>query len=180
MHFLKMIGFMLVTAFFFSNQALAECKGYSGPGGPCYTGPGGGLYTGPGGGAYTGPGGGAYTGPGGGAYTGPGGGAYTGPGGGAYTGPGGGASFAPTGEIKMPSRRWHPPVPKTRPLPLAPCGHVSWPSLGCSIENHWAWRGPSLFRLSIGTKGFHNRQPNIHVQIRHGPQPSLSGSHIIF
>ena len=82
---------------FFSNQALAECKGYSGPGGPCYTGPGGGLYTGPGGGAYTGPGGGAYTGPGGGAYTGPGGGVYAGPGGGAYTGPGGGAYTGPGG-----------------------------------------------------------------------------------
>lgn len=48
-----------------SASALADCKGYSGPGGPCYTGPGGGLYTGPGGGAYTGPGGGCYNGPGG-------------------------------------------------------------------------------------------------------------------
>ena len=87
-----------VLALVFSPvDAFAQCKGYSGPGGPCYTGPGGGLYTGPGGGAYTGPGGGAYTGPGGGAYTGPGGGAYTGPGGGAYTGPGGGAYTGPGG-----------------------------------------------------------------------------------
>ena len=82
---------------FKSANALADCIGYSGPGGPCYSGPGGGLYTGPGGGAYTGPGGGAYTGPGGGAYTGPGGGAYTGPGGGLYTGPGGGAYTGPGG-----------------------------------------------------------------------------------
>jgi hypothetical protein len=40
--------------------AIAQCRGYAGPGGPCYTGPGGGMYTGPGGGAYTGPGGCAY------------------------------------------------------------------------------------------------------------------------
>lgn len=88
---------LLAGVLLLPSTALAECVGYSGPGGPCYTGPGGGLYTGPGGGAYTGPGGGAYTGPGGGAYTGPGGGAYTGPGGGAYTGPGGGAYTGPGG-----------------------------------------------------------------------------------
>jgi hypothetical protein len=52
--------------------AVAQCTGYSGPGGACYSGPGGGLYSGPGGGAYSGPGGGLYTGPGGGLYTGPG------------------------------------------------------------------------------------------------------------
>lgn len=79
---IKMI--LLVSLALSSPYVLAECIGYSGPGGPCYTGLGGGIYTAPGG-AYTGPGG-AYTGPGG-AYTGPGG-AYTGPGG-AYTGPGG-------------------------------------------------------------------------------------------
>ena len=76
---IKMI--LVVSLALSSSDVLAECIGYSGPGGPCYTGVGGGLYTGPGG-AYTGRGG-AYTGPGG-AYTGPGG-AYTGPGG-AYSG----------------------------------------------------------------------------------------------
>jgi hypothetical protein len=64
----------------FAANAFAECKGYSGPGGPCSTGPGGGLSTGPGGGLSTGPGGGMSTGPGGGLSTGPGGGCSTGPG----------------------------------------------------------------------------------------------------
>jgi hypothetical protein len=69
------------TIFSFPNVAAAECRGYSGPGGPCYVGPGGGLYAGPGGGRYEGPGGGLYAGPGGGLYAGPGGGMYEGPGG---------------------------------------------------------------------------------------------------
>ncbi len=81
----KSIKAILIAAITVTSSTVnAECKGYSGPGGPCYTGPGGGLYTGPGGGAYTGPGGGAYTGPGGGAYTGPGGPCNSGPGGAPY------------------------------------------------------------------------------------------------
>jgi len=43
---------MIVSA----TNVFAECKGYSGPGGPCYTGPGGGAYSGPGGPCYSGPG----------------------------------------------------------------------------------------------------------------------------
>ena len=66
-----------------------NCKGYDGPGGPCYSGPGGPAYDGPGGPAYDGPGGPAYDGPGGPAYDGPGGPAYDGPGGPCYSGPGG-------------------------------------------------------------------------------------------
>ena len=42
-----------------------RCRGYDGPGGPCYQGPGGPLYTGPGGPCYAGPGGPCYSGPGG-------------------------------------------------------------------------------------------------------------------
>jgi len=42
-----------------------RCRGYSGPGGPCYDGPGGPLYSGPGGDCYAGPGGPCYAGPGG-------------------------------------------------------------------------------------------------------------------
>ena len=80
-----------------AQETLAECHGYSGPGGACYSGPGGGLYSGPGGGLYSGPGGGLYSGPGGGLYSGPGGGMYTGPGGGLYTGPGGGLYTGPGG-----------------------------------------------------------------------------------
>ena len=78
----KSLQICILCTALFSTAALAECIGYSGPGGQCSTGPGGGLSTGPGGGASTGPGGGAYTGPGGGVSTGPGGGCYTGPGGG--------------------------------------------------------------------------------------------------
>ena len=55
---IKMI--LVVSLALSSSDVLAECIGYSGPGGACYTGLGGGLYTGPGG-AYTGPGG-AYSG----------------------------------------------------------------------------------------------------------------------
>ena len=80
-----------------SVSAMADCTGYTGPGGPCSTGPGGGLSTGPGGGLSTGPGGGLSTGPGGGLSTGPGGGLSTGPGGGMSTGPGGGLSTGPGG-----------------------------------------------------------------------------------
>ncbi len=65
-------GLFLLGMTFFSSNVLAECIGYSGPGGPCSTGPGGGLSTGPGGGLSTGPGGGLSTGPGGGLSTGPG------------------------------------------------------------------------------------------------------------
>ena len=50
-----------------------NCKGYDGPGGPCYAGPGGPAYDGPGGPAYDGPGGPCYDGPGGPCYSGPGG-----------------------------------------------------------------------------------------------------------
>ena len=53
---------------------ICNCKGYSGPGGPCYDGPGGAAYDGPGGPAYSGPGGACYDGPGGACYSGPGGG----------------------------------------------------------------------------------------------------------
>jgi hypothetical protein len=79
--------------------AVAQCRGYSGPGGPCYVGPGGGLYSGPGGGLYSGSGGGLNSGPGGGLYTGPGGGMYSGPGGGLYAGLGGGLYSGPGGGI---------------------------------------------------------------------------------
>src|SRR5271166_4000205 len=51
--------------------AAAQCRGDSGPGGPCSSGPGGGLSSGPGGGLYSGRGGGLYSGPGGGLYSGP-------------------------------------------------------------------------------------------------------------
>ena len=57
---------------------VCNCKGYSGPGGPCYDGPGGAAYDGPGGPAYSGPGGACYAGPGGPEYDGPGGDAYDG------------------------------------------------------------------------------------------------------
>lgn len=52
---------------------VCNCKGYAGPGGPCYDGPGGPAYDGPGGPAYSGPGGPCYDGPGGPCYSGPGG-----------------------------------------------------------------------------------------------------------
>lgn len=85
--------------------AVCNCKGYDGPGGPCYAGPGGPAYDGPGGPAYRGPGGACYAGPGGPAYDGPGGPAYSGPGGPmsrapggpAYDGPGGPAYRGPGG-----------------------------------------------------------------------------------
>ena len=66
----------------FAQQCMANCRGDTRPGGPCYAGPGGPAYSGPGGGAYAGPGGPCYAGPGGSCYPGPGGGAYSGPGGG--------------------------------------------------------------------------------------------------
>jgi hypothetical protein len=77
--------------------AICNCKGYDGPGGPCYSGPGGPAYAGPGGPAYDGPGGACYAGPGGAMYSGPGGPAYDGPGGPAYDGPGGPAYDGPGG-----------------------------------------------------------------------------------
>lgn len=53
-----LITLALVTC---ASSALARdicnCKGYAGPGGPCYSGPGGPAYNGPGGPAYAGPGG---------------------------------------------------------------------------------------------------------------------------
>lgn len=76
---------------------VCNCKGYSGPGGPCYDGPGGAAYDGPGGPAYSGPGGACYAGPGGPEYNGPGGNAYDGPGGPRYNGPGGPAYDGPGG-----------------------------------------------------------------------------------
>jgi hypothetical protein len=60
---------------------VCHCKGYNGPGGPCYAGPGGPAYNGPGGPAYSGPGGPCSHSPGGPEYSGPGGPAYSGPGG---------------------------------------------------------------------------------------------------
>lgn len=47
------------------QSGYGRCRGYNGPGGPCYDGPGGPLYTGPGGPCYAGPGGPCYSGPGG-------------------------------------------------------------------------------------------------------------------
>ena len=64
-----------------TNPNVCNCKGFSGPGGPCYAGPGGAAYDGPGGPAYSGPGGPCYGGPGGPEYSGPGGPASTAPGG---------------------------------------------------------------------------------------------------
>lgn len=80
-----------------SSKDVCNCKGYAGPGGPCYAGPGGDAYDGPGGPAYRGPGGACYDGPGGPKYDGPGGDAYSGPGGPRYDGPGGSAYDGPGG-----------------------------------------------------------------------------------
>ncbi len=77
--------------------SICNCKGYAGPGGPCYSGAGGPAYDGPGGPAYRGPGGVCYAGPGGPEYRGPGGPAYAGPGGSRYDGPGGPAYKGPGG-----------------------------------------------------------------------------------
>jgi len=76
---------------------VCNCKGYAGPGGPCYSGPGGPAYDGPGGPAYAGPGGPCYDGPGGPMYDGPGGPMYSGPGGPMYDGPGGPCHDGPGG-----------------------------------------------------------------------------------
>ena len=76
---------------------VCNCKGNSGPGGPCFDGPGGPAYDGPGGPAYSGPGGPCYAGPGGPQYDGPGGPNYSGPGGPKYDGPGGPAYDGPGG-----------------------------------------------------------------------------------
>ena len=69
---------LVVILFFLSSSAIARnvcnCKGYDGPGGPCYAEPGGPAYAGPGGPAYTGPGGACYEGEGGPCYSGSGGG----------------------------------------------------------------------------------------------------------
>lgn len=48
-----------------TSKNVCNCKGYAGPGGPCYSGPGGPAYDGPGGPAFRGPGGPCYDGPGG-------------------------------------------------------------------------------------------------------------------
>ena len=77
---IKVVAIIVSSLIFIPTSVLADCIGYTGPGGPCSTGPGGGLSTGPGGGLSTGPGGGLSTGPGGGLSTGPGGGLSTGPG----------------------------------------------------------------------------------------------------
>ena len=69
---------LVVILFFLSSSVIARnvcnCKGYDGPGGPCYAEPGGPAYAGPGGPAYKGPGGACYEGEGGPCYSGPGGG----------------------------------------------------------------------------------------------------------
>ena len=69
---------LVVILFFLSSSVIARnvcnCKGYDGPGGPCYADPGGPAYAGPGGPAYAGPGGACYEGEGGPCYSGPGGG----------------------------------------------------------------------------------------------------------
>ena len=85
---------LVVILFFLSSSVIARnvcnCKGYDGPGGPCYAEPGGPAYAGPGGPCNSEPGGPAYAGPGGPAYAGPGGACYEGEGGPCYSGPGGG------------------------------------------------------------------------------------------
>tara|TARA_B100001964_G_scaffold179677_1_gene198403 strand:+ start:348 stop:635 length:288 start_codon:yes stop_codon:yes gene_type:complete len=72
------ISLIVFILFFLSSSAIARnvcnCKGYDGPGGPCYAEPGGPAYTGPGGPAYAGEGGPCYAGEGGKCYSGPGGG----------------------------------------------------------------------------------------------------------
>lgn len=80
-----------------ANDLCQKCKGYNGPGGPCYAGPGGPAYAGPGGPCYAGPGGSQYSGPDGSMYDGPDGPAYTGPGGPCYAGPGGPCYSGPGG-----------------------------------------------------------------------------------
>lgn len=80
----------------FANDP-CNCRGYAGPGGPCYARPGGPAYDGPGGPAYTGPGGPCYSGPSGSEYSGPGGPAYDGPGGPRYSGPRGPSYDGPGG-----------------------------------------------------------------------------------
>ena len=94
-----MVLVLALAAFFQLAHAgdVCNCKGYAGPGGPCYDGPGGAAYKGPGGPAYAGPGGPCYPGPGGPAYPGPGGPKYDGPGGPRYDGPGGKAYDGPGG-----------------------------------------------------------------------------------
>jgi hypothetical protein len=92
--FMKAVGIALALgalALSMSVHAVdvCDCKGYSGPGGPCFAGPGGPAYAGPGGPAYSGPGGPCYRGPGSSRYDGPGGAEYRGPGGPRYDGPGG-------------------------------------------------------------------------------------------
>ena len=76
---------------------ICNCRGYAGPGGPCYSGPGGPAYDGPGGPAYAGAGGPCYRGPGGPEHDGPGGPAFSGPGGPRYDGAGGPAYDGPGG-----------------------------------------------------------------------------------
>jgi len=75
---MKKIALIFSIIFFLSSSAIARnvcnCKGYDGPGGPCYAEPGGPAYAGPGGPAYKGPGGACYEGEGGPCYSGPGGG----------------------------------------------------------------------------------------------------------
>ena len=67
---MKKISLIISILFFLSSSAIARnvcnCKGYDGPGGPCYAVPGGPAYAGEGGPCYAGEGGSCYTGPGGG------------------------------------------------------------------------------------------------------------------
>ena len=83
---MKRILLIVFILFFLSSSAIARnvcnCKGYDGPGGPCYAESGGPAYTGPGGPAYAGEGGPCYAGEGGPCYAGEGGKCYSGPGGG--------------------------------------------------------------------------------------------------
>jgi hypothetical protein len=61
---MKIIFKILVLTVFITVNGFAinpcNCKGYAGPGGPCYDGPGGPCYDGPGGPCYSGPGGNGY------------------------------------------------------------------------------------------------------------------------
>ena len=85
------------TTIAIAQQCMANCRGDTSIGGPCYAGIGGPAYAGIGGGAYAGIGGPCYEGLGGGANKDIGGGAYAGPGGPADTSPAGGAYAGPGG-----------------------------------------------------------------------------------
>ena len=67
---MKKVSLIIAILLFLSSSAMARnvcnCKGYDGPGGPCYAEPGGPAYVGEGGPCYAGEGGPCYAGPGGG------------------------------------------------------------------------------------------------------------------